>query len=53
LYKRTGAAVVTIDGRDHDWGKHGTKTSREAYDRTVGEWLANGRQAPRPEDTGL
>jgi hypothetical protein len=29
LYKRTGQAVVTIDGRDHYLGEHG---SPESYD---------------------
>jgi hypothetical protein len=38
LHKRTGQAVVTIDGRDLYLGKHGTVASREAYQRTIGEW---------------
>ncbi len=43
LYKRTGQAVVTLGGRDYYLGPHGTKTSRGAYDRLVGECLTNGR----------
>ena len=46
LYKRTGQAVVTLDGRDHYLGAHGTKASRSAYDCLVGEWLTNGRRLP-------
>jgi hypothetical protein len=37
-HKRSGQAVVTIDGRDLYLGKHGTAASREAYQRTIGEW---------------
>ena len=44
LYKRTGQAVVTLGGRDYYLGPHGTKVSRDEYDRLVGEWLTNGRQ---------
>jgi integrase len=42
-HKPSGQAVVTIDGKDHYLGLHGTKTSLEEYDRLVGEWQANGR----------
>ena len=47
LHKPTGQAVVTFNGRDHYLGKHGTKTSRKAYDRFISEWLANGRRSPK------
>lgn len=53
LYKRTGQAVVTLDGRDHYLGPHGTKASRYAYDRLVGEWLTNGRRTPRVDEDVL
>ena len=53
LYRRTGQAVVTLNGRDHYLGPHGTKTSRDAYDRFVGEWLANGRRLPTEDQDGF
>jgi integrase len=43
LHRASGQAVVTIAGRDHYLGPHGTKASRLEYDRLIGEWLANGR----------
>ncbi len=46
LYRRTGQAVVTLNGRDHYLGKYGTVVSRQAYDRLVGEWLTGGRSLP-------
>ena len=42
-HRGSGQAVVTISGRDHYLGPHGTKTSKFEYDRLVGEWLASGR----------
>ncbi len=42
-HRATGQAVVTIAGKDHYLGPHGTKASRIEYDRLVGEWLAAGR----------
>jgi hypothetical protein len=44
LHKPSRQAVVTVNGRDHDLGRHGTAASRQAYDRLIGEWLAQGRQ---------
>lgn len=46
LHKPSGQAVVTLNGRDHYLGKHGTKASKERHERLIGEWLANGRQLP-------
>lgn len=44
---RDGAAqVVRFNGIDYYLGKHGSQVSRDQYDRLVGEWMANGRQAP-------
>jgi integrase len=43
LHKPTGQAVVTLCGRDHYLGKHGTPASRAEYDRLIAEWLCNGR----------
>jgi integrase len=40
---------VTISGREHYLGPHGTKASHVEYDRLVGEWLAAGR--PRHQST--
>ena len=45
-HKASGQAIVTIHGKDHYLGTYGTKGSRSAYDRLVGEWIASGRSAP-------
>jgi len=42
--KRSGQAIVTLNGRDHLLGPHGTETSKREYDRLIAEWLARGRQ---------
>jgi integrase len=42
-HRATGQAVVTLNGRDHYLGPHGTKVSKIEYDRLVAEWLASGR----------
>jgi hypothetical protein len=34
-HKATDQAVVTLDGKDHYLGKHGTEESRRAYDDRV------------------
>ncbi|CAK9037567.1 Site-specific tyrosine recombinase XerC [Durusdinium trenchii] len=44
-HRGTGQAVVTLSGRDHYLGKHGTAASRRQYDRLIAEWLANGRES--------
>jgi site-specific recombinase XerD len=44
LHKATGQAVVTLNGRDHYLGRHGSQGSRDAYDRLTAQWLAGGRQ---------
>ncbi len=44
LHKQTGQAVVTLSGKDHYLGPHGTKFSKQRYDQAIAEWLANGRQ---------
>lgn len=46
LHKQSGQALVTLNGKDILLGKHDTPASREAYDRIIGEWIANGRQLP-------
>lgn len=48
-HRASGQAVVTIGGRDHYLGPHGTKASHAEYDRLIGEYLANGRSTgPHP-----
>ena len=42
-HRQSGQAIVTLNGRDHLLGPHGTRVSRLEYDRLVGEWLACGR----------
>jgi integrase len=39
---------VTLDGRDHYLGQHGTPGSRAVYDRLVAEWLARKPDVPCP-----
>ncbi len=48
-------AVVTLNGKDHYLGPHGTKASKIEYDRLIAEWLANGRRTPTPapEESGI
>ena len=48
LHRASGQAVVTLDGRDHYLGPHGTAASRAEYDWLVALWLANGRTLVRP-----
>ncbi|HZW34048.1 MAG TPA: site-specific integrase [Isosphaeraceae bacterium] len=50
LHAPSGQAVVTLDGRDFDLGRHGTPESHAEYDRLIAEWLANGRRLPPGED---
>jgi integrase len=38
-HKASGQAVVTLNGRDHYLGSHGTKASKVQYDRLISEWL--------------
>ena len=42
-HRASGQAVVSINGRDHYLGLHGSKASRVEYDRLITEWLASGR----------
>src|SRR5208283_4891335 len=49
LHKATGQAVVTLNGKDHYLGKHGSTASKEAYERLITEWLAHHRQLPCPK----
>ncbi len=47
-HRASGQAIVTIAGKDHYLGPHGSKASRIEYDRLVGEWLAAGRPTAPP-----
>lgn len=42
-HKASGQAIVTIAGKDHYLGPHGTEVSKMEYDRLVAQWLADGR----------
>lgn len=42
-HKASGQAIVTVAGRDHYLGPHGTAVSKLEYDRLITNWLANGR----------
>ena len=53
LHKASGRAVVTLAGRDHYLGVHGSRESRAAYDRLIGEWLAGGRVATPVSPDGV
>lgn len=44
-HRASGQAIVTISGKDHYLGPHGTKASKYEYDRLIAEWLAAGRPA--------
>jgi integrase len=52
-HRASGQAVVTISGRDHYLGPHGSKASRLEYDRLIGEWLTAGRFASVEPQTSL
>jgi len=49
LHKPSGNAVVTIAGKDHYLGTHGSVKSRQEYDRSIAEWLAKGRPTFEPK----
>ena len=46
LHKATGQGFVELGGRRFYLGKHGSKASRDEYERRVAEYLTNGRQLP-------
>ena len=49
-HKASGQAIVTLAGRDHYLGPHGTQASRVEYDRLISQWLANGRPTREKHD---
>jgi hypothetical protein len=44
LHRRSGQAVVTLNGKDHYLGRWNSRASKDAYDRLVSEWLVSNRQ---------
>ena len=46
LHKPSGRAVVTHNGKDYYLGRHGSKASREEYERILTDYLANGKKRP-------
>ena len=51
-HKATGQAFVELGGRRFYLGKHGSKASREEYERKIAEHLSNGRKLA-PTQTNL
>lgn len=45
-HKPSHRAFVEIEGQRRYLGKFGSPEAQQAYDRTVAEWLANGRRMP-------
>ncbi|MDA7979298.1 MAG: site-specific integrase [Pirellulales bacterium] len=43
-HKASGQAIVTIAGKDHYLGPHGTAASKRAYDRLICEFLQSNRR---------
>ena len=52
-HKASGQSFVELNGRRFYLGPHGTKASKNEYDRLIGEWLANGRSIPVSTDNVL
>ncbi len=57
-HKPSGLAVVTLNGKDHYLGpwpadqRKAPPDTRDAYDRLIAEWLANGRRLPGAVEDG-
>ena len=49
-HKQSGQARVVLSGRHFLLGPHGSRASRDEYDRLVGEWVAAGRHLPATPD---
>ena len=52
-HRASGQAIVSFAGRDHYLGPHGTKVSKQLYDRLIAEYLVQHRQMGRPEGTSI
>lgn len=46
LHKPSGQAVVTLGGKDHYLGRHGSDESRAKYQRLVADYARNGFRVP-------
>ena len=55
LHKRSGRAVVRLNGKDHYLGKYGSPESQEQYQRLIQVWLAtnNAHAAKKAERVRL
>jgi len=45
-HKKSGQARVTLGGKDFYLGRYGSRESRAAYQRVIGEYLAGQGRAP-------
>ena len=52
-HKASGQALVTLAGKDHYLGPHGTVASKLEYDRLIVKWLANGRPCRVHHDSDI
>src|SRR4051812_48271296 len=52
-HKQSGQAIVTLSGRDHLLGPHGSKSSRKKYKRLVAEWLSSDREPVASDDLSV
>jgi integrase len=50
LHEKTGHARVRMGGKTFWLGRYGSPEAQTTFDRLLVEYLANGRQAPRPID---
>ncbi|MGF1633825.1 MAG: hypothetical protein ACFCVE_08245, partial [Phycisphaerae bacterium] len=51
-HKATGQARVRLNGHSHYLGRYSSPDARQAYDRLIAEWLANGRRTAAKEAAG-
>ena len=51
-HKVSGHAVVTLGGKDHYLGPHGSDESRARYNQLVAEWLTTHRRSTSESITG-
>ena len=52
LHKQSGQAIVTLNGRDHLLGRHGTPESKDKYNRLIAEWIAAFPAKSYPGESG-
>jgi hypothetical protein len=46
LHRSSGQAVITLNGKDHLLGKHGSAASKAEYRRLTAEWIATRGMPP-------